>query len=72
MEEIIHATSYGLQNNQNPKYPLKITISQINLIEELSKPPNRREIQIKANEKLNYIKDLIDKKIIEITKDDYC
>lgn len=51
--------------------PFKLKISQIDIIDKLSKPPNHPKIIAKANEILNYINPFLDKHIIEITKDDY-
>ncbi|VVB93849.1 Uncharacterised protein [uncultured archaeon] len=68
-DEIFCFQTFNQENET--KSPFNVTFSQMEIIEKLSKPPNRHEIQIKATEKLNYIKDLMDKKIIEITKDDY-
>ncbi len=71
LEECIWKTTDDIEIKEVNNFPFKITISQFKLIEELSKPPNGHEIRIKATEKLNYIKDLMDKKIIKITQDDY-
>lgn len=56
----------------NIQKPFELSTIQIELIGKLSKPPNHIEIRIKAKKMLNYINDLIDKKIIKIAKDDYC
>lgn len=71
LEECLWKTIVDIEIKEINNFPFKITISQFKLIEDLSKPPNRHEIRIKATEKLNYIKDLMNKKIIKITQDDY-
>lgn len=71
LEECLWKTISDINIKEINNYPFEITISQFKLIEELSNPPNRNEIRIKATEELNYIKNLIDKRIIKITEDDY-
>jgi|GEM_PF-3388007 len=72
LEECLWKTIDDIEIKEINNFPFKMTVSQFKLIEKLSKPPNRQEIQIKATKKLDYIKDLMDKKIIKITNDEYC
>jgi hypothetical protein len=51
--------------------PFKITVSQIEILEKLSEPPNHPEIRAKTKEQLNYIHELIENKIITRILNDY-
>lgn len=62
-----------LENNKEKvsKYPLKITVSQTDLIKKLSEVPNSLHVRTKAKEVLHYIKASIDNHSMEIVSNDF-
>jgi hypothetical protein len=61
----------NISQEKETKYPFKITFSQKEIIEKLSKDPNNPRVRSAANEVLDYIKKSIDNHTMEIAQDDF-